>query len=192
MIISILRLHSLVQIDSSYVRLRDQAVAAAEAVAAFAAEVDESSSLDPRILAVLRSSRLTELAVPAAYGGRFESVDPVAICVVREVLLPISAQLDSLFALQGIGSYAITVAGSEQQRTQWLPRVAAGDALAALAITEPDAGSDLRSIGTTLVEESARLRLNGVKAAISNAGVAAFYIVLAKEGELSSAVCSCG
>jgi acyl-CoA dehydrogenase len=126
--------------------------------------------------------------VPAAYGGRSPAVDPLAICVVREALFGVSSHLDSLFALQGIGSYAITVAGSEAQRRMWLPEVAAARALAAFALTEPGAGSDLRAIATTVEESAGRLRVRGVKAAISNAGVAGFYTVVAREGGELSAV----
>jgi len=95
--------------------------------------------------------------------------------VVREVLLATSSHFDSLFALQGIGSYAITLSGTLAQRAQWLPRIASAEVLAALAVTEPEAGSDLGGIKTTLTLSGGRLHLQGVKAAISNAGIAAFY-----------------
>jgi acyl-CoA dehydrogenase len=86
-----------------------------------------------------------------------------------------------LFALQGIGSYAITVAGSPDQRAAWLPRVASAESLAALALTESDAGSDLKAVSTEIVPTSDGLLLNGSKSFISNGGSAAFYVVFAKE-----------
>jgi acyl-CoA dehydrogenase len=92
-----------------------------------------------------------------------------------------SSHLDSLFALQGIGSYAITVGGSPEQRAAWLPKVAKAEALAALALSEPDAGSDLKAVSTELVAKGDGLLLNGSKSFISNAGSAAFYVVFAKE-----------
>jgi acyl-CoA dehydrogenase len=133
------------------------------------------------VLAAFRESGLSDLMVPEEYGGRSERLDPLAICVVREVLMATSAHADSMFALQGIGSYAITVAGSPEQRSFWLPKVASAQALPALALTEPDAGSDLKSITTELVPVSDGLLLRGIKSYISNAGAAAFYVVFARE-----------
>jgi acyl-CoA dehydrogenase len=118
---------------------------------------------------------------PAGVGARPPRPDPLAICLVREILMGTSAHLDSLFALQGIGSFAITVAGSEKQRSMWLPRIASAEVLAALALTEEQVGSDLKQVATELVESGAGLRLNGTKSFISNGGAAAFYVVFAKE-----------
>ena len=95
--------------------------------------------------------------------------------------MKVSSHLDSLFALQGIGSYAISRAGTEAQRDEWLPRVARNEVFAALALTEPVAGSDLKSIETSVAEQDGELVLNGAKSFISNAGVAGFYTTLAKE-----------
>jgi acyl-CoA dehydrogenase len=84
--------------------------------------------------------------------------------------------------MQGIGSYAISVGGSDRVRKTWLPQVGNLDAIAALALTEPAVGSDLKSITTTVVEHDGELVVNGHKSFITNAGDAAFYSVLAKEG----------
>jgi acyl-CoA dehydrogenase len=99
-----------------------------------------------------------------------------------------SSHLDSLFALQGIGSYAIAVAGTDEQREEWLPRVARAEVLAALALTEPVAGSDLRGIESTLVADGDEVELNGAKSFISNGGAAGFYTTMAKEGDRFSLV----
>ena len=136
----------------------------------------------------LRTSGLAGLMVPAEFGGRGESVDPLAVCLVREVLMKGSSHLDSMFALQGIGSYAITVGGTDEQRRHWLPRVASLETLAGLALTEENAGSDLKNVATTVVEKNGELVVTGEKAFISNAGPASFYTVLAKEGEGFSVV----
>jgi acyl-CoA dehydrogenase len=168
----------------AYVALRDEAERVAAKLAPIAVEADASSGLHPDVLAILRESGLFGLMVPAAHGGRFETVDPVAVCVVRESLMGVCSAADSLFALQGIGSFAITIAGTPEQQTTWLPRVASGEILAALALTEPVAGSDLRSIATTAVVEDGHVRLDGHKSFISNAGAAGFYVVLAAEGDL--------
>lgn len=161
--------------------IQQEARAVARQVEVFAAEADECSHVHQPTLDVLRSSDLCSLMVPAVHGGRHERVDPLAVCVAREALMRASSHLDSLFALQGIGSYAIAVAGTDEQREQWLPRVASAEVLAALALTEPVAGSDLRSIETTLVAEGDEVELNGTKSFISNGGAAGFYTTMAKE-----------
>lgn len=166
-----------------YADVLADAQAVARAIEPIAGEVEESGKLDGRIVEALVESGLCTLMVPARYGGRFDEVDPVAVCVVREVLMPVCGQLDSVFALQGIGSFAIARAGTEEQRAEWLPRVARVEALAALALTEPDVGSDLKNVSTEVVETNGELVLNGHKSFISNAGVAAFYTVFARDGE---------
>lgn len=176
------------EIDPDYVAIQQQARKLACSVAHLAAEADESNELHSGVLAALRSSGLSALMVPSQYGGYSERLDPLAICLVREVLMGVSSHADSLFALQGIGSYAITSAGTPEQRDFWLPRVAKMDALAALALTEPDAGSDLKSVSTQISEEGGRLRLHGAKSFISNGPNAAFYEVFGREGDSFSMV----
>jgi acyl-CoA dehydrogenase len=169
------------ELDSHYLEIQRQAEDFARAIEPVAAQADEMSEIHPGVLAALRESGLSDLMVPAEYGGRLERLDPLAICIVREVLMATSAHADSMFALQGIGSYAITVAGSAEQRDEWLPKVARAEALPALALTEPDAGSDLKSVTSELVPTAGSLLLNGTKSYISNAGAAAFYVVFARE-----------
>ena len=176
-------LHDLIDLPESHRAVVSQARALAASVEDVAMEADESSTLHPGIVEALRASALGELMVPAAYGGRFEQVDPLAVCLAREALMKTSAHLDALFALQGIGSYAIARAGTEEQRAHWLPQVASCEAIAALALTEPVAGSDLKGITTTAVERGGDLVVNGAKSFISNAGVAAFYTTMVKEGD---------
>lgn len=169
------------ELDHDMLAVQREAQAVAAQVAPFAAEADESSRIHQPTLDVLRASDLCSLMVPAAHGGRHERVDPLAVCVVREALMRASSHLDSLFALQGIGSYAIAVAGTNEQREEWLPRVARAEVLAALALTEPVAGSDLRGIETTLTDHGDEVELNGAKSFISNAGAAGFYTTMARE-----------
>ncbi len=170
------------ELDTPYLEIQQQARDFALAIEPIAVEADEMSEIHPGVLAALRKSGLCEFMVPEEYGGRSERLDPLAICVVREVLMATSAHADSMFALQGIGSYAITAAGSPEQRATWLPKVATGEALAALALTEPDAGSDLKSVTTELLPAADGLLLRGTKSFISNAGAASFYVVFAREG----------
>jgi len=171
-----------------YEELRQEAAAVARRIEPIAAEIDASSSLDPRLVETLATSGLCTLMVPGRFGGRTEAIDPVAVCVVRETFMPVCAQLDALFALQGIGSFPISFAGSEEQRTEWLPGVARGDTLAALALTEPEVGSDLKNISTEIAETNGELTLNGHKSFISNAGVANFYCVFARDADSYSMV----
>jgi len=169
------------ELDTQTLEIQRQARELAASIENIAVEADESNDVHPGVLDALRASQLSELMVPAEFGGRAKQLDPLAICIVREALMATSSHLDSLFALQGIGSYAITVGGSPEQRAAWLPKVAKAEALAALALSEPDAGSDLKAVSTELVAKGDGLLLNGSKSFISNAGSAAFYVVFAKE-----------
>ena len=166
-----------------YVAIQAEAREVTAEVAGWAAEADALSTVHRPTFDALASSRLWELVVPASHGGRFEPLDPLAIAVAREVLMATSSHLDSLFALQGIGSYVLTAGGTEDQKDAWLPRVRTGEALAALALTEPVAGSDLKAITTELVPDGDGFVLRGAKAFISNAGAATVYSVLARDGD---------
>lgn len=169
------------ELDQKYLEIRDEAVAVASAAAPFAVEADSLSVVHEGMRKILAASGLWTLTVPARWGGRFESVDPLAVCVVREVLMGTSSHLDSLFALQGIGSFGLALAGADSLRDEWLPKVATGDVLAGLALTEQDAGSDLKNIVTHVRHDGQRLVMNGNKSYISNGGAAGFYCVLAQE-----------
>lgn len=169
-------------LDAKYLELQREARTVADAIAPFAAEADECSTLHPGVVAALRDSGLSTLMVPASHGGRYEQIDPLAICVVREVFMAVSSHMDSLFALQGIGSFAITKGGTAEQKSTWLPGIARAEIHPALALTEPEAGSDLKSIKTEIHETAEGLRLNGVKAFISNAGPASVYEVFVRDG----------
>lgn len=148
-----------------------------------AGEADEAVDIHPGMLHALRESGLAALTVPAAHGGADEQVDSLAVTVVREAFGGVSAHLDSMFAMQGIGSYALALGASERIQKEWLPRVVSLDAIAALGLTEPDVGSDLKSITTTVVERGGELVLNGHKSFITNAPAASFISILAKEGD---------
>ena len=169
------------KLEAKYLEIQEQARAFARAVEPIAVAADEMSELHPGLLAALQESGLAGLMVPAEYGGHLDRLDPLAICLVREIVMGTSANADSLFAMQGIGSYAITKAGTREQRDHWLPKVARAEALAGLALTEPEAGSDLKSVTTEIVPGGGGLVLRGAKSFISNAGAAAFYEVFARE-----------
>lgn len=171
------------ELDRPYADVRERAKTLAATLGPIADEADAQSHLHPEVRRHLAESGLTRFTVPAAYGGASERVDPMSVCLIREVLMGTCGHADALLALQGIGSYALAVGGSDEQRDQWLPRVAALEAIAALALTEPDAGSDLKAITTTLRADGGGLVLDGHKSFISNAGIADFYTVLAREDD---------
>jgi acyl-CoA dehydrogenase len=161
--------------------LREEARALAMVVEPYAVQADESSSVFQPVLEALRASQLARVAVPAEFGGRLPSIDPVALCVVREVLMATSSHLDMLFTAQGLASYPIALAGSDELKARWLPAVASMDALASIAITEPDAGSDVKNISSIVRRDGNRMRIDGQKTFISNAGFADFYTTLVRE-----------
>jgi acyl-CoA dehydrogenase len=170
-------------LPDTYREVREEALAVAAEVEPIADEVDALNSYHPELRRIYAASSLSELMFPRAYGGRFEHVDPLAIAVVREALMPTSGNLDCLFGLQGIGSYAMTRAGSEEQRRHWIPKLLSLEAIPALAITEPEIGTDVRAISTEVVKNGGGMVLRGAKSFITNAPEAAFATVLAKEGE---------
>jgi acyl-CoA dehydrogenase len=132
-----------------------------------------------RIVRLLGERGLLGLAVPAAYGGVHEDVRSVPLCLARERLGYASPLVELAFAMQALGSYPISARADEKLRRAYLPRVAAGDAVAAFALTEEGAGSDLGMMETSARRDGADYVLSGEKVFISNAGVADFYVVFA-------------
>ena len=123
--------------------------------------------------------------VPAAFGGALEKLDSRALVVLRETLAFHSPLADFAFAMQGLGSGAITLAGTPGQQAEYLGAVARGDKIAAFALSEPEAGSDVGAMAMTAVVETATgaadtVVLNGTKTWISNGGIADYYCVFAK------------
>ena len=136
---------------------------------AAAAEPDR----DRRAAAAMARHGLFELVVPAP-----SLINTRSLCLAREMLGYVSARADSIFAVQGLGTHALAAAGSDEQRTL-LPRFAHGEAIAAFALTEPDAGSDVAAIATRAVATGGGYRLDGDKLFISNLGLADHAIVFA-------------
>ena len=125
--------------------------------------------------------------VPAAYGGACEELDSRSLCIARETLARHEGLADFSFAMQGLGSGAISIAGSEELKRRYLPRVAKGEAIAAFALSEPDAGSDVGAMATSARLEGDHYVLEGEKTWISNGGIADFYCVFARTGEAAGA-----
>jgi len=124
--------------------------------------------------------------VAAEHGGALPKLDSRALVVLRETLAFYSPLADFSFAMQGLGSGAISLGGTPAQQAAYLPAVARGSKIAAFALSEPDAGSDVAAMQTEAVQaadsasDSAPWRLNGTKTWISNGGMADFYCVFAK------------
>jgi len=111
------------------------------------------------------------------FGGMGEELDAIQLCLAREHLARHHGLADFAFAMQGLGSGAISLAGSEAQKSRYLPRVARGEAIAAFALSEPDAGSDVAALACRGRFEGDALVIDGEKTWISNGGIADFYVV---------------
>jgi acyl-CoA dehydrogenase len=122
-----------------------------------------------------------------AEGGAGEAIDTRAICLIRETLARHSGLADFAFAMQGLGSGAISLHGTPQQRKKYLSRVAAGEAISAFALSEPDAGSDVAAMACAARVDGDHYVLDGEKTWISNGGIADFYVVFARTGEAPGA-----
>ena len=125
--------------------------------------------------------------VPAEWGGASEKLDVRSIALCRETLAYYSGLADFSFAMQGLGSGAISLFGTDAQRQQYLPAVAAGTAIAAFALSEAEAGSDVAAMAMTAELAADGYLLNGEKTWISNGGIADFYCVFARTGEEAGA-----
>jgi acyl-CoA dehydrogenase len=131
------------------------------------------------IARMLGEREILGAAVPAPHGY----MDLRSLVAVRESLAYYSSLADTAFAMQGLGSYALSLVGTDVQKKRWLPAVARGDVLAAFAVTEPEAGSDLAAVRTRARPDGMVWRLRGVKTLISNAGIAGLYTVLARSSD---------
>ncbi len=118
-----------------------------------------------------------------AYGGALDAIDTRAICMIRETLARHNGLADFAFAMQGLGSGAISLFGSDANKQAYLPRVAKGEAIAAFALSEPQAGSDVAAMQCAAEQDGDHYVLNGEKTWISNGGIADFYVVFARTGE---------
>ena len=106
--------------------------------------------------------------------------DVRSIALLREVFAYHHGLADFAFVMQGLGSGPIVLAGSETQKKAWLPKVAAGEAIAAFALSEPEAGSDVAAMTCSATEKNGGWVVNGVKTWISNGGIANFYVAFAR------------
>jgi acyl-CoA dehydrogenase len=126
--------------------------------------------------------------VPAAYGGLSDKIDVRTLCLAREALAWHDSLADFAFAMQGLGTGSISLFGSDALKAKYLPPVRDGRHIAAFALSEPEAGSDVGALATTATPDGlGHVRLDGIKTWISNGGIADHYVVFARTGEAPGA-----
>lgn len=146
----------------------------------------EAEQRDPGLALRAMVRRLGERGLLQLIGGTARPVSWRAVCLARERLAHASPLLELAFAMQGLGSYAITSHGDDEARERWLAPVVRGEHVAAFALTEPEAGSDLSGIATRATRDGDDYLLEGHKVLISNAGVADLYTVFAATAPLGA------
>lgn len=156
----------------------------AQSVAQFVAqEIEPRAAVEENVEDLARNFvNLLAGAGLLKYAVAESKLDVRSLCLIREELAYSSALADLAFVMQGLGTYAIARAAPEHVRDFWLSRAANGKAIAAFALTEPNAGSDVAAIETTAHRDGETYVIDGRKRFISNAGIADFYIVFAKTG----------
>ncbi|KGM33078.1 acyl-CoA dehydrogenase family protein [Inquilinus limosus] len=141
-----------------------------------------------RLVAALGRDGWLRHAVPASHGGVAERLDVRSLCLIRETLARHDGLADFAFAMQGLGTGPVTLFGTDALKDRILPPVRDGGAIAAFALSEPEAGSDVAATGTTAVPDGPdAVRIDGVKTFISNGGIADHYVVFARTGEAPGA-----
>ena len=118
-----------------------------------------------------------------AYGGAADGIDTRMLCLARETLARHNGLADFAFAMQGLGSGALSLAGTAEQKSRWLAKVSQGQAISAFALSEPDAGSDVAAMQCSARVDGDHAVLDGEKTWISNGGIADFYVVFCRTGE---------
>lgn len=141
------------------------------------AEVDAQAR---KLVSGLGKAGITRYCVRADQGGALEEFDSRAICLIRETLAYQDGLADFAFAMQGLGSGSLSIAGDASLQRQYLPQVANGEAISAFALSEPDAGSDVAAMQTSARLDGDHYVLNGTKTWISNGGIADIYCVFAR------------
>lgn len=156
----------------------------AQHIAPLGEPVAENAALDEhcrQLVRMLGAAGWLRYSVAGEH-GRKETLDVRSLCLGREILAYTSGLADFAFAMQGLGSGPVSLYGNEFLRKKYLPAVAAGRAIAAFALSEPGAGSDVGSITSTATRDGNHYLINGVKTWISNAGLADHYVVFARTG----------
>ena len=170
--------------DDDHRRLASDLAAWAEAeIAPLEGKEHDVEKLTRDFARALGDAGWLRYSVPAAYGGAREKLDVRSICLIRDTLARYSGIADVAFAMQGLGSGSISLAGNDALKEAYLPRVREGKQIAAFAMTEPDGGSDVAAMRTSATEDGDSFVLNGAKTFISNAGIADHYVVFARTSD---------
>jgi len=146
-------------------------------------EPEDLAAATRSLALAMAERRLLDVVLPPGVERGAGRIDVRLVCLAREVLAYQSLLADAVFIMQGIGSAALWLFGSEALRDRYLQPVRAGKAIAAFALSEPDAGSDVAALTTTATRDGADYVLNGAKTWISNAPFADHYVVVARTGE---------
>lgn len=149
-------------------------------IAPFEHDEGDVDALSRLFVDLLGKSGWLRYVVPKSQGGVHDKLDVRSLCLCRETLAYVSGLADFAFAMQGLGTGSITLHGTEDQKSRYLPRVAAGTHIAAFALTEPDAGSDVAALATRARETKDGWVIDGCKTFISNGGIADHYVVFAR------------
>ncbi|TVV77286.1 acyl-CoA dehydrogenase family protein [Sphingomonas solaris] len=142
-------------------------------------QVEQDDAVPEAIVSEMREMGLFGLSVPEEYGGLGLSMAEEA-GIIREITRASVSFRSVIGTTVGIGSQGIVIDGTEAQKREWLPRLAAGEVIASFALTEPEAGSDAGSLRTTAVLEGDRYRINGTKRYITNAPRATMFTLMAR------------
>ena len=138
-------------------------------------------------VAALGEAGLLKAVVPAEFGGLHPQLDVRTLCIAREMLAFRDGLADFAFAMQGLGTGSISLYGTNELKRRYLPPVRDGKAIAAFALSEPEAGSDVAAMATTAKPDGNQFRIDGEKTWISNGGIADHYVVFARTGEAPGA-----
>ncbi len=141
---------------------------------------DDPAAACRAYVAQLGGAGWLKYTVPRAWGGALDAFDVRSICLIRETLGYTSGLAEFAFAMQGLGSGPISLFGTDTQKQRYLPGVAAGSSIAAFAISEAGAGSDLAAMKTTARRDGEEIVIDGEKTWISNAGIAGHYVVFCR------------
>lgn len=144
---------------------------------------DEIDAACKHLVKTLGKAGFLRPCVPRQYGGSSEILDSRALCVMRETLAYTDGLADFAFAMQGLGTGAISLSGSDEMKRHILPQVASGEMISAFALSEPDAGSDVAAMTTAARRDGNDYVIDGEKVWISNGGIADVYTLFARTGE---------
>ncbi len=160
---------------------------AAENVPSLVGDHTDVDNICRNLVAALGKAGWLQNCVPAAFGGSNEKLDVRSLCVIRDTLARHDGLADFAFAMQGLGSGPISLFSNDNIKARYLPAVAAGRKIAAFALSEPNAGSDVAAMTTEAARDGDGYVLNGCKTWISNGGIADFYTVFARTNEAAGA-----